>query len=346
MSVVLITGSNGLIGAEAAKFYLNKKFTVIGIDNNRRLFFFGKDASTKPTLKELNKYKNYYHYSIDIRSNLLEKIFHKFKKDICLIVHCAAQPSHDWAKNNLFEDFEINSLGTIKLLNYTLKYSPEAVFIHLSTNKVYGDKINEFKFIKLKKRYSPKSSHLKNGINENFPIDNSVHSFFGASKLSSDIYAQEFGKNYGLKTNILRGGCLTGPLHRGAELHGFLSYLVKCNIKKKRYKIYGHNGFQVRDNIHSYDLVRLFDLIFKKPTKGEVFNVGGGKQNNCSILEAIEITERLSKIKMNFTFEKKQRVGDHKWWISDLSKLKKNYPTWIQSYNLEDTIKEIIDFNI
>ena len=347
MSTILITGSAGLIGSESVSFYSKKGFDVVGIDNNFRKFFFGDEASTSWKLEELKeKNKNYVHFDIDIRNNnKLEKIFKKYNNDISLIIHCAAQPSHDWSIKDPQMDFSINANGTLNLLENTRKYSSNAVFIFCSTNKVYGDSPNKLPLIELSKRWEIEDSHTYFlGIDENMSVDSSIHSLFGASKLSADILVQEYGKYFNLKTTCFRGSCLTGPSHSGAMLHGFLSYLMKCYISKKKYIIYGYRGKQVRDNIHSYDLVNAFDLVFNKPNFGEVYNIGGGREINCSILEAIEICQNISGNKIEIDFSDSPRIGDHIWYISNLKKFKKSYPNWKFKYNLEKILTEIFDY--
>jgi len=348
MSIVLITGSNGLVGSESSFFFLKKGFKVVGIDNNIRKKFFGLDGNTLWIKKKLRKYKQYYQYNFDIRNKeQLKKIFKKYNKNISIIIHAAAQPSHDYAKNNVFLDFEINALGSLNVFNNAQIYCPKAKIIHLSTNKVYGDNPNKIQLIEKKMRFEPLTkSFLKNGINEKFNIDNSIHSFFGASKAYSDLVAQEYGKNYGLKIGIFRAGCLTGPNHSGAGLHGFLSYLVKSCVINKSYQIIGYKGKQVRDNLHSNDLIKAFWEFIKKPKNGEVYNIGGGKYSNCSIIEAIELVEKRIKQKVKVKYLSKNRIGDHIWYISDLSKFKKHYPNWSVSFNTKSIINEIIDIYI
>ena len=345
MSVVLITGSNGLVGSESAFFFLKKGFKVIGIDNNFRKKFFGSDANTLWIQKKLIKNRGYTQYNFDIRNKeKIQNIFKKFNKDISIVIHAAAQPSHDFAKDNIFLDFEINALGSLNIFSNTQKYCPLAKVIYLSTNKVYGDSPNSLKLVEKRTRYEPISKlFLNKGINENFNIDNSIHSFFGVSKTYADILAQEFGKNYGLKIGIFRAGCLTGPNHSGAGLHGFLSFLVKSCIKNKSYNIIGYKGKQVRDNLHSNDLINAFWEFIKKPNPGEVYNIGGGKYSNCSIIEAINHVEKRLNFKIKIKYLKKNRIGDHIWYISDLSKFKKEYPKWSVLYNSTSIIDEIID---
>ena len=345
MSVVLITGSCGLVGSESVKFFSSKGFDVVGVDNNYRMKFFGKDGDTRWVKNNLIKFhKNYTHINADIRSYLaLEKIYKKYKNSIKLIIHSAAQPSHDWAKKKPFVDFNINALGTLNLLNLTKKYSYNAPFVFLSTNKVYGDNPNSLPLRELNSRWEiVKKNKFFRGIDESMSLDNCVHSFFGASKSYADLIVQEYGKNEGLKTVCFRAGCITGPNHSGARLHGFLSYLVKSSLKYHSYSVYGYKGKQVRDNIHSYDLVKCFWNYFKKPRVGEVYNIGGGRKSNCSVVEALNSVESILNIKVKRIFHKTNRVGDHIWYISDTTKFKKHYPNWKQKYNIKEIIEELV----
>ena len=348
MSIALITGSSGLVGSESVSFFCKKGFDVIGIDNNLRKFFFGKNGSTlKIKEKLLKNHKSFKNYNIDIRNyEGLEKIFKKYKKNISLIVHCAAQPSHDYGKDFPILDFNINATGTLNLLELTKIYTPNSPFIFMSTNKVYGDNPNKLKITEKSKRWElkKKDSYFK-GINEKFSIDDCTHSFFGVSKTYADLIVQEYGKNVGLKTVSFRGGCITGPNHNGARLHGFLSYLVKISLSEKKYSLIGYKGKQVRDNLHSHDLVNCFWEFFKKPKYGEVYNIGGGRYSNCSILEALEIVENIKKINIKKKLIQKNRVGDHIWYISDTTKFKKDYPSWKQEYNTTKIIEELIENN-
>jgi len=345
MSVVLITGSNGLVGSESVNFFSDRGFKVVGVDNDLRKYFFGKDASTKwqnkILIKRNKKFKN---YTADVRSlQSLDKIFRKYKKNIELIIHCAAQPSHDYGKTNPVVDFNVNATGTLNLLELTKKYCPDSPFIFMSTNKVYGDNPNKLNLIKKKNRYElPNKNKYLKGINEKFSIDGCTHSFFGVSKTYADLIVQEYGKNLGLKTVSFRAGCITGPNHSGTELHGFLSYLVKKSLKEKNYKIIGYEGKQVRDNIHSFDLVKCFWEFYKKPRMGEVYNIGGGRYSNCSVIEALNYVEKYAKIRIKKSFIRQNRIGDHIWYISDNSKFKKHYPNWKQSYNIKKIIKELV----
>jgi len=345
MSVVLITGSSGLVGSESVNFFSKKGFNVIGIDNNLRKFFFGNEGSTDKIKNNLLKNnKKFKSFNIDIRSyTSLEKIYKIYKKNISLIIHCAAQPSHDYGKNFPILDFNVNATGTLNLLELTKKYCPEAPFIFMSTNKVYGDNPNRLKIIEKKNRWElNKNDKNFKGIDEKFSIDNCTHSFFGVSKTYADLIVQEYGKNIGLKTVCFRAGCLTGPNHSGAKLHGFLSYLVKISLTKKKYSLIGYKGKQVRDNLHSYDLVNSFWEFFKKPTSGEVYNIGGGRYSNCSIIEALDLVDNIANIFIKRNILKKPRVGDHIWYISNLSKFKKQYPNWKQKYDTKKIIEELI----
>jgi len=345
MNIALITGSSGLIGGESVDFFAPKFDKIIGIDNNLRSYFFGNEASTdwnRNRLKE--RHSNFETKEIDVRSyEKLELIFKEFGNDIKLIIHTAAQPSHDWAAKELLTDFGVNAIGTLNLLELTRNHCPEAVFIFTSTNKVYGDTPNFLPLIETEMRFEIDSSHVyfKNGIDENMTIDQSKHSVFGASKVAADIMVQEYGKYFGMKTGIFRGGCLTGPNHTGAQLHGFLSYLMNCAINKEHYTIFGYKGKQVRDNIHSYDLVNMFWHFYNNPRPGEVYNSGGGRHSNCSMIEAINLCEEITGNKLNYNYSETNRIGDHIWYISNLSKFKSHYPNWDWKYNLNETLLEM-----
>ena len=344
-NIIIITGSCGLVGSEAVNFFLKKNFFVIGIDNNYRKFFFGKEGDTSWLKKRLKLNKDYLHLQIDIRnSKKISEIFKKYSKNIKIIIHSAAQPSHDWAKNNLMTDFSINAQGTINILNSCLKYSPKATFIQLSTNKVYGDNPNKIKLKEGSLRFMPRDSKkYKNGFDENLSTDHCTHSFFGVSKTFADYLAQEFGKNYNLNVGIFRAGCITGPNHSSAKLHGFLSYLVKSCVVNKNYNIIGYKGKQVRDNIHSNDLLNCLWEFIKKPKKGEVYNIGGGSFSNCSILECIRYIEKNRKIEIKVNYTKQERIGDHIWYISDTRKFRKDYPNWKQKYNTKKILDELLN---
>ncbi len=346
MSLVLITGSCGLVGSEAAIFFSKKGFEILGVDNNARKFFFGPDGDISWIKKSLKKkIKNYNHYNIDIRNyNSLKKIFSKYRNQIKLIIHCAAQPSHDWAKNKAFIDFDVNAKGTLNLLELTKKYCSSSPFIFMSSNKVYGDNPNKLPLIEKKTRWEVNKNHkFFNGIDETMSLDSCTHSFFGVSKTYADLIVQEYGKNIGLKTACFRAGCITGPNHSGAKLHGFLSYLVKSCLTKKSYNIIGYKGKQVRDNLHSKDLINCFWEFFKKPRYGEIYNTGGGKFSNCSILEAINLVESYTNLKIKKKIISRNRVGDHIWYISNMKKFKRHYPKWKQSYSTKKIIYELIN---
>ncbi|MBA3704884.1 MAG: NAD-dependent epimerase/dehydratase family protein [Bacteroidetes bacterium] len=346
MDCIIVTGSAGLIGSEASKFFHEKKYKIIGIDNDMRAYFFGDDASTgKNKSKLIDTLINYQHYDIDIRNlTALEKIFSEYGNSIKGVIHTAAQPSHDWAAKEPFTDFNVNALGTLNLLELTRKYCNEAVFIFTSTNKVYGDKPNDLPLIEHDKRWeiSEKHSFSKNGIDESMSIDDSKHSLFGVSKLAADILVQEYGKYFEMKTVCFRGGCLTGPAHSGAELHGFLAYLVLCAVNNKPYTIFGYKGKQVRDNIHSKDLINAFWHFFQNPKQGAVYNMGGSRHSNTSIIEAIDMIDELSGYKLNYTISDQNRIGDHIWYVSDVNKFKKDYPQWKYEYDMKRILSEMI----
>jgi len=345
---ILVTGSAGLVGSETVRFYA-KNNDVIGVDNDMRSHFFGSSASTKWKRDQLiEDYPKYKHFSTDIRDN--DEISELFLKHgpFDIIIHCAAQPSHDWAAKEPFTDFSINATGTLVLLENFRQHSPKGVFIFMSTNKVYGDTPNNLPLVERSTRWEVHPSHefADKGIPEEMSIDDSKHSLFGASKVAADVLAQEYGKYFDLNIAVFRGGCLTGPSHSGAELHGFLSYLVKCIVKGKLYTVFGHKGKQVRDNIHSYDLVNAFDHFAKKPRKGEVYNMGGSRHSNISMIEAINKIEQLSGKKANVTFSDDARIGDHIWYVSDVSKFQKHYPDWKFTYDMDMILKEMVDFEM
>ncbi len=335
---VLVTGSAGLIGSEAVRFFCEKGFDVHGIDNNLRAYFFGSDGDTTWNKKTLiREYKNYHHHEVDIRN--VGKIDEFFKEHrFSLIIHTAAQPSHDWAAKEPLTDFSINATGTLILLEATRQYAKDAVFIFTSTNKVYGDRPNSLPFLEMKTRWElPKNHRYYKGIDESMSIDASTHSIFGVSKVAADVMVQEYGKYFGMKTVAFRGGCLTGPAHSAARLHGFLAYLVKCIREGIPYTINGYKGKQVRDNIHAHDLIAAFYEFYKKPRTGEVYNIGGSRHSNASILEAIGKIEAITGKKAKITYVDHPRVGDHIWYISDVGKFRSHYPSWQYAYD-GDTI--------
>lgn len=362
MPTAVVTGSAGLIGSEACRFFHKMGYRIIGIDNDMRSYFFGKDSSTNESKKELNdKLENYEHHNVDIRDfESISNIFKENAEDIKIVIHTAAQPSHDWAAREPLTDFTINANGTINLLEATRQNSKEATFIFTSTNKVYGDRPNYLKLFETDSRFELdlKSYTEEVGrdlqfdgigtdgsINEYLSIDNTKHSVFGASKVAADVMCQEYGKYFDMNVGVFRGGCLTGPNHAGAELHGFLSYLVKCIVNDKPYTIFGYKGKQVRDNIHSSDLVNMFWHFHMNPKKGEVYNAGGGRENSTSIIEAISTINRIAGTEWtNWTLSDENRIGDHIWYISDLSKFRKDYPEWKIEINLEETIRQMVVF--
>lgn len=345
MSVVIVTGSAGLIGAETVRFFSDKGLEVVGIDNNMRQYFFGREGGTAWSRDQLIRtIPSYSHQDIDIRDHdALAALFQRYGSRIAAIIHTAAQPSHDWAAREPITDFTVNANGTLNLLEMTRQHCPEAVFIFTSTNKVYGDTPNRLPLIEQEKRWELMDSHpfCVHGIDESMSIDETLHSLFGASKVAADILVQEYGRYFGMKTASFRAGCLTGPGHSGAELHGFLAYLVKCVITGQHYTVFGYKGKQVRDNIHSYDLVQAFWAFFLQPRTAEVYNMGGGRYSNCSMLEAIDISERVVGRPLNWSYNETNRIGDHIWWISDIRKFQTHFPNWKLTYNVENIITEI-----
>ncbi len=345
MNIAIVTGSAGLIGSEAVNFFAQKMDMVVGIDNNQRAYFFGEQASTEWNKNRLiETVPTYKHYAADIRNySDLEKIFAEYGTDIKIVIHTAAQPSHDWAAKEPLTDFTVNANGTLNMLELTRLHCPEAVFIFTSTNKVYGDTPNYLPLIELENRWEIDETHpyFKEGIDEQMSIDQTKHSLFGASKVAADVLVQEYGRYFGMKTGVFRGGCLTGPQHSGTQLHGFLSYLMKCAITGDHYTVFGYKGKQVRDNIHAWDLVNMFWHYYQNPKAGEVYNAGGGRFANCSMKEAIVMCELITGKKMNYTLTDDNRIGDHIWYISDLTKFKQHYPMWQHKYTLQDTLGQI-----
>ncbi len=343
MKRILVTGSSGLIGSEAVTYFDAQGHEIVGVDNNMRQFFFGPSGDTTWNLSRLRRVtKNFTHYDTDIRSR--EEIFDLFKKyRFDWIIHCAAQPSHDKAKEIPLIDFEVNALGTVNLLEATRQFRDEAVFVLMSTNKVYGDAPNEKPLLELETRYDFADRDDYDGIDENCRIDRTLHSIFGASKVAADVMAQEYGRYFGMNVGVFRGGCLTGPHHSGVELHGFLSYLVKVAFTGQVYNIYGYKGKQVRDNIHSYDVIRAIEEFASNPRSGEVYNLGGGRQNSVSILEAIKLIEAMTGRKIQTAYQNQNRIGDHICYISDLGKFRNHFPKWELSRDLETILEEILD---
>jgi CDP-paratose 2-epimerase len=345
MPTVLVTGSGGLIGSEAVRFFAAQGFHVVGIDNDMRSAFFGRSASTLWNRTRLQQElpTRYQHYHLDVRDRpSIENIFKEFSSDIDLIIHTAAQPSHDWAARDPHTDFTVNANGTLVLLEAMRQFTPGAVFIFTSTNKVYGDRPNRLPLVEKETRWEvDPQSGCWDGIDESMSIDDSKHSLFGASKVAADILVQEYGKYFGLKTAAFRGGCLTGPAHSGTRLHGFLSYLMHCVAHGEPYTIYGYKGKQVRDNIHSYDLVNAFWHFYRNPRVGEVYNIGGSRHSNCSVLEAIVLCEEISGGKARVHTSDEARSGDHIWYISDVSKFRAHYPEWGYRYDLRAILTDI-----
>jgi len=340
---VLVTGSAGLVGSECVRFFSQKGFAVVGIDNNMRMAFFGKDGSVEWNKKLLlETVPGYTHHDIDIRDKTaIESLISKYNFD--LIIHTAAQPSHDWAAQDPYVDFGVNAIGTHILLESARRLAPKAVFIYTSTNKVYGDNPNRLPLVELKTRYELPKDHLYyKGIDETLSIDNCLHSLFGASKLSADILVQEYGRYFGMNCAVFRAGCITGAYHSGAKLHGFLSYLVKCCISGEKYTIYGYKGKQVRDNIHAFDLTNAFYQFFLKPRCGEIYNIGGTRIASVSVLEAIEICEKACGKKLKYEYVDTNRIGDHIWWISDVAKFQAHYPNWKLTYDKYSVIEDIV----
>ena len=340
MKTLLVTGSSGLIGSEVVSYYSNLGWKIYGIDNNMRADFFGPQGDTRWNQSRLELNPNFNHVELDIRDRKGVMDFIKSVKYDAL-VHTAAQPSHDLAASRPFDDFDVNAVGTLNLLESHRLNNPEVPFVHLSTNKVYGDAPNEIKLKELDKRWDYDDDTYLNGIKETFRIDQSKHSLFGASKVAGDIMVQEYGRYFNIPTACLRGGCLTGPNHSGVELHGFLSYLIKCNLEGRTYKIFGYKGKQVRDNIHSYDVVNFIHHFLEAPRCGEVYNIGGGRNNSISILEAFDLISEISGKEMKYEYLDQNRQGDHICYISDLSKMKSHYPGWDITKDLRTTFEEI-----
>lgn len=349
MKTVIVTGSAGLVGSECVRYYAKREFKVVGIDNDMRGKLFGADASISEHRQRLNEEIRdagglFSHLSIDIRhAEAIEEIFSGHGERVSAVIHTAAQPSHDWAARDPQTDFGINAVGTLNLLEATRKHCHKAAFVFTSTNKVYGDDPNWIPMNDEEKRFEP-GPWWKDGFDEEkLSIDQSKHSLFGCSKLAADILVQEYGRYFGMNTVAFRCGCLTGPAHAGTKLHGFLSYLVKCALRDEPYTVIGYNGKQVRDNLHSADLVDAFDQYIRNPRPGEVYNMGGGRENSCSVREAISLVERITGKKMRIEYEPEPRIGDHKWWITDTRKFREHYPEWKVERGLEQIVREIVE---
>ncbi len=345
MSIALVTGSAGLIGSEAVRHFAARGYDVVGIDNDMRRYFFGEEASTAWSRRRLEEtVPGYCHASIDIRDQVaVNALFAEHGRDIALVIHAAAQPSHDWAAREPITDFTVNANGTLVLLEATRAHCPEAVFVYLSTNKVYGDTPNSLPLVELDTRWELEPSHpfAAHGIDESMSIDHSKHSLFGASKAAADILVQEYGRYFGMKTGVFRGGCLTGGGHSGTELHGFLSYLMRCCLEGREYSIFGYQGKQVRDNIHAHDLVSMLWHFAQAPRPGEVYNAGGSRHSHCSMHEAIALCEEISGKKMVTRYVADNRIGDHIWYVSDVRRFQGHYPGWRYEYDLRAILEEI-----
>lgn len=342
---LLVTGSSGLIGSEVCSYFHEQGWTIHGVDNNQRSIFFGPAGDTRWNQRRLqSELTNFHHHEYDIRDRAG---IAKLLKDVRpkAIVHTAAQPSHDRAASIPFDDFDTNAVGTLNLLEAVRNSCPESPFVHMSTNKVYGDRPNRIQLVELETRWEFADTEYSEGIPETFSIDQSTHSLFGVSKVAADVMVQEYGRYFGMHTCCLRGGCLTGPKHSGVELHGFLSYLVKCNLEGREYRIFGYKGKQVRDNIHSLDVARFIHAFIESPRQGEVYNIGGGKGNSCSILQAFQIVEQISGKHMISSYVDDNRIGDHICYYSDLRKMRAHYPCWDISISLEETIRQIVEFH-
>ena len=349
MSVAIISGSAGLVGSETVTYFANKGLDVVGIDNGMRKEFFGEEASTAWVRDRLKReVRGYVHNDVDIRNEAeINRIFQSYGNEIKLIVHTAAQPSHDWAARKPFVDFTVNANGTLTLLEATRQFAPEAVFIFVSTNKVYGDTPNYLPLVEQETRWEIDPSHAYvNGIPETMSIDHTMHSLFGASKVAADVLVQEYGRYFGMKTACFRGGCLTGPNHSGTQLHGFLAYLMKCAVTEAPYTIFGYKRKQVRDNIHSNDLIRAFDAFFENPRSAEVYNMGGGRFSNCSMIEAIDLCEQITGNKVRWEYVEQNRRGDHIWWVSDVARFQQHYPHWQHRYDVPAILQEIYALNV
>jgi len=344
MRTIIVTGSAGLIGSETVRHFARDGARVVGIDNDMRAKFFGPEASTSKTRDQLVKeLKNYEHHELDIRDAAgVMDLFKKRGQNVAAIVHTAAQPSHDWAARDPQADFTVNANGTLNLLEATRNCCPHAPFVFTSTNKVYGDTPNRLPLEEKEKRWEISPGHeYEPGISETMSIDYTKHSLFGASKAAADVLVQEYGRYFNMPTVCFRGGCLTGPAHAGTELHGFLSYLMICTVTSRPYRVFGYKGKQVRDNIHSFDLVEAFAEFIEAPRAGEVYNIGGSRHSNCSMLEAIDLCQEISGRKLTWNYEETNRIGDHIWWVSDVRKFQQHYPNWKFRYGLREILEEI-----
>ncbi len=347
--VAIVTGSGGLIGSESVRFFAEQGFEVIGLENDMRASFFGPEASTTPTSRRLQEEVDGFRWEqLDIRdADGVERVFSSHAKRIELVVHTAAQPSHDWAASDPQTDFTVNANGTLNLLQATRRHTPDATFVFTSTNKVYGDTPNHLPLRELETRLElPEDHHWYGGIGTDMSIDLTTHSLFGVSKCAADLLVQEYGRYFEMPTVCFRGGCLTGPNHAGAQLHGFLSYLMKCTVAGTPYTIFGYGGKQVRDNIHAHDVVRAFAAFHANPRQAAVYNLGGGRESNVSMLEAIELCRQIAGRELDYTLVDEPRVGDHRWWISDVESFAADHPGWKLTFGIEDVLRDIYEHNV
>jgi CDP-paratose 2-epimerase len=349
VSVALVTGSAGLIGSEAARHFAGLGLDIVGIDNDMRRYFFGEDGSTAWSQRRLvgDLGPAYTHFDVDIRDrDGLEQVFKKYGPDLAVVIHTAAQPSHDWAAKEPYTDFDVNAVGTLNVLENTRLHATDAAFIHCSTNKVYGDRPNALPLVELATRYEIEAGHpYEQGVTEDMSIDDSLHSIFGASKVAADVLVQEYGRYFGLKTACFRGGTLTGPAHSAAELHGFLAYLMRCVMEGRTYNLYGYKGKMVRDAIHSHDVLTAFEAFFRSPRSAEVYNLGGGRYSNASHIEAFRIASDITGREAKVNYVEQARVGDHQWWISSMARFESHYPDWTMTYDVPAILREIYEAN-
>jgi CDP-paratose 2-epimerase len=350
MPVAIVTGSGGLVGSESVRHFVSAGFDVVGVDNDLRAYFFGESASTRGQTERLaDTYPDEFHpMEIDVRdSDGIDRVFRTHRGAVEIVVHAAAQPSHDWAAVEPMTDFTVNANGTLNLLESTRRHAPEATFVFTSTNKVYGDRPNRLPFVELDTRFDlPPEHEYREGVDTTMSIDESLHSLFGASKIAADVLVQEYGRYFGMPTVSFRCGCLTGPAHAGARLHGFLSYLMRCTVAGEPYTVYGHRGKQVRDNLHSADLVRAFAEFHAHPRPGAVYNLGGGRYSNCSMLEAIALAKQIAGRELDWSLSQTARLGDHRWWISDLRSFREDYPEWQVEHDVESILRQIYEQNV
>jgi CDP-paratose 2-epimerase len=348
MPTAIITGSGGLVGSESVRHFVEAGYDVVGLDNDLRAHFFGPAASTQPVTDALrDRYAEFHAVDVDIRDDQqIDAIFTRHAKELAIVVHTAAQPSHDWAASDPIADFTVNANGTLNLLEATRRHAPDATFVNMSTNKVYGDLPNYLPLVEFDSRLElPDDHRWAQGIDTSMPIDQSTHSLFGVSKAAGDLLVQEYGRYFQMPTVCFRGGCLTGPNHAGAQLHGFLSYLMRCTMTGDPYTVFGYAGKQVRDNLHSADLVAAFAAFHSSPRTAAVYNVGGGRFSNCSMLEAIELCQQTAGRELGWTLSDEPRTGDHRWWISDLEEFRRDYPGWTPRYDVPTILQEIHDAN-